>query len=67
MSLGGVCQPAESQKETRVPGAGVLGSGEEGRNDWPSRSWCEGSREGGHSFTQQTSARQHLGATKCNH
>lgn len=60
MSLGGVCQPAESQKETGVPRAGVLGSGEKGRKDWPHRSWFEGSQEGGHSFTQQTSARQHL-------
>lgn len=66
MSLGGVCQPVESQKATSVPGAGVLGSGEEGRKDWPLRSWCEGSQEGGHSFTQQTSARQHLD-TKCIH
>lgn len=54
-SLGGVCQPAESQRETRVPRAGVLGSGEEGRKDWPPRSWFEGSWEGSCSFTQQTS------------
>lgn len=64
MSLGGVCWPVESQKEMQVPRAGCLAAGRKARRAGHLTAWFEGSQEGGHSLTQQTSTRQQLG-TKC--
>ena len=55
-SLGGVCWPAEPQKEMQVPRTGCAAAGRKARRAGHPAAWFEGSREGIHSLTRQTSA-----------